>query len=1109
MPNYKALILIFFPAILNSQVVINEVMHKPATSASVNQGLSKKEYVEIYNSSCSPVDISCWIIGSSAPLTGTAPYWCGAYQFSAGTIIGPGEHLVLGGTNSDNGTAYNAADIDFNVNVPGNSCVTGAGGWLLPNGDGWVALYNSLGVVQDALYWSFSSNPNVNTDTDFSTNPCVPTTSCSSVSSLMSCKEINQNYPAILSYGGLATSFDLTFSRVPDGGSWQRDVAPSITGNQCNDGQCASVSTFELNASITAPSCGQSNGSISFNPTPSDTYTYSWSPNVSVSSGATGLAAGTYTISVLNSTGCQRDTTVSLNSTGGITGISVSTIQPSCGQANGTVNLGAVAGGTAAYEYNFDGTGFSTVTSYTSLNAGTYTLSVLDASGCDYDTLISLANAGGPVGMSVSVTPNTCSSLGSITVTNVDGGTPSYQYSLNNGTFASSNSFSSLTFGSYTVSVQDVNGCEFETIASVENNTALGATASATPNSACLGCNYSGPSIMINEINIYPANGDGSIFGPGPTAVSEGEWIELYNPDWCDSVDISGYILGSYNSTGSTLSVPYVSDGMAFVIPNGTVVPPLGFVVVRGQNAPAPPAGVVDVIVNNSANNLCIDGGIGNSRIWFQNAGGWFAFYDANGVPQDVISWGAPTPADLNGLPCIPPSNSLPTSVTQLDSYNSSGVGINLGPSSIGMTYVRIPDGGSWSSSMASESFSYGTCNDPLNCLAETGVSACNGTGTLNVTIGTAPYAYEWNDDLSQTTAVASGLCPGTYDVVVSDAAGCSETYSITIDDDVFVIDAVVQNPSCSANDGSIAVSALPAAPSYEYVWTSNTGITDSSSTVASNLGVGTYSVSVTAGACERDTTLTLVAPLAIDSVAVNTSPTTCGNQNGSIIVSEVYGGTQPYLYNFNSTGTDTDTSYANLSSGSYSLQVTDDAGCTYTLNGITIDASAGITSITTAQVLPNCGQSDGEIAVESVQGGAAPYSYYINNSLADSSVFTQLPGGQYIIDLIDVNGCAYSETILLGEDGESFIHVPNVFSPNDDNANDTWFVSTGCVQNLNCLILNRWGNLVYEFNNPNGLWDGKSNGDKVTSGVYFYKLEIEFTNGEKQSLHGNITVLY
>lgn len=1109
MPNYKALILIFFPAILNAQVVINEVMHKPATSASVNQGLSKKEYVEIYNSSCSPLDISCWIIGSSAPLTGTAPYWCGAYQFSAGTIIGPGAHLVLGGTNSDNGTAYNAADIDFNVNVPGNSCVTGAGGWLLPNGDGWVALYNSLGVVQDALYWSFSSNPNVNTDTDFSTNPCVPITSCSSVSSLMSCKEINQNYPAILSYGGLATSFDLTFSRVPDGGGWQRDVAPSLTGNQCNDGHCASVSTFELNASITAPSCGQSNGSISFNPTPSDTYTYSWGPNVSVSSGATGLAAGTYTISVLNSTGCQRDTTVSLNSTGGITGISVSTIQPSCGQANGTVNLGAVSGGTAAYQYNFDGTGFSTVTSYASLNAGTYTLSVLDASGCDYDTLISLANAGGPIGMSVSVTPNTCTSLGSITVTDVDGGTPSYQYSLNNGTFASSNSFSSLTFGSYTVSVQDVNGCEFETIASVENNTALAATVSATPNSACLGCNYSGPSIMINEINIYPANGDGSIFGPGPTAVSEGEWIELYNPDWCDSVDISGYILGSYNSTGTMLSVPYVSNGMAFVIPSGTVVPPLGFVVVRGQNAPAPPAGVIDVIVNNAGNNLCIDGGIGVSRLWFQNAGGWFGFYDANGIPQDMISWGVPTPSDLNGNPCIPPTNSLPVGVTQLDSYNTSGIGINLGASSMGMTYVRIPDGGAWSTTMSTENFSYGECNDPLNCLAETGVTVCNGTAAATVTAGTAPYAYTWDDPAAQTSSSASGLCLGTYQLTLSDAAGCTQTYSVVITDDVFTIDAVVQEPSCANNDGSIAVNANPSSSLYTYVWSSNTGVSDSSTTTASGLGEGTYSLSVTSGACVRDTTLTLIAPASIDSLAISILSTYCGQNNGTVLIEQVYGGTSPYNYNFNSAGSSSDTSFMNLAAGNYSLEVTDNEGCTYLLNGLIVDPSSGIASVGVDKVLPDCGKSNGELSVVAVNGGSAPYQYHLNGLILDSSYVSGLSGNTYILEVEDANGCSYNETIILDEDGKSFVNIPNVFTPNGDDSNDTWFISSGCVLSLHVVILNRWGNMVHEYDSVNGFWDGLTNGDKVSEGVYFYKADIEFSSGEKQTKHGNITVIY
>ena len=90
---------------------------------------------------------------------------------------------------------------------------------------------------------------------------------------------------------------------------------------------------------------------------------------------------------------------------------------------------------------------------------------------------------------------------------------------------------------------------------------------------------------------------------------------------------------------------------MAFVLPQGTIVPPLGFVIVRGSNAPTPPSGVIDIVVNNTGGRLCIDGGITNSRLWFQNAGGWFAFYNSNGVMQDAVKWGAPTSTDLIGHP--------------------------------------------------------------------------------------------------------------------------------------------------------------------------------------------------------------------------------------------------------------------------------------------------------------------------------------------------------------------------------------------------------------------------------------------------------------------------
>jgi hypothetical protein len=272
-------------------------------------------------------------------------------------------------------------------------------------------------------------------------------------------------------------------------------------------------------------------------------------------------------------------------------------------------------------------------------------------------------------------------------------------------------------------------------------NCGLSATTSVIPNSVCQPCNYNGPSILINEINIFPTNGDGSIFGASPTGPGKGEWIELFNPNWCDSVDISGYILGSYNSFLS--SNPNTSNGMAFVLPPGTIVPPLGFVIVRGQNAIQPTSSAIDVIVNNSNNQACIQGGINTSRIWFQNSGSWFAFYDSQGIPQDAIRWGTPTNSDLNQSPCIPPTNSLPAGTTSLPSFNqisAMGLTASLGASSQGFTYRRMPDGGSWSTTLASENSSYAACNDPANCDVFSGVSQCNGSATVNVTSGVAPF---------------------------------------------------------------------------------------------------------------------------------------------------------------------------------------------------------------------------------------------------------------------------------------------------------------------------------------------------------------------------------
>lgn len=83
-------------------------------------------------------------------------------------------------------------------------------------------------------------------------------------------------------------------------------------------------------------------------------------------------------------------------------------------------------------------------------------------------------------------------------------------------------------------------------------------------------------------------------------------------------------------------------------------------------------------------------------------------------------------------------------------------------------------------------------------------------------------------------------------------------------------------------------------------------------------------------------------------------------------------------------------------------------------------------------------------------------------------------------------------------------IHAPNVFSPNNDGNNDFWSIQTEHADKVELLILNRWGNVLFESNEPNKLWDGKAkNGNDQKEGVYFYKAIVHGNDGSKTPLQG------
>jgi gliding motility-associated-like protein len=110
----------------------------------------------------------------------------------------------------------------------------------------------------------------------------------------------------------------------------------------------------------------------------------------------------------------------------------------------------------------------------------------------------------------------------------------------------------------------------------------------------------------------------------------------------------------------------------------------------------------------------------------------------------------------------------------------------------------------------------------------------------------------------------------------------------------------------------------------------------------------------------------------------------------------------------------------------------------------------------------------------------------------------------------VNINSCIASDTVVVGDD--CFIHIPNVFSPNDDGLNDYFFprtlLSSGLIS-FHMTIFNRWGEMIFESRSLDGAgWNGFFKGVQQPQGVYVYVLDAVFKDGQKEHHQGNVTLI-
>jgi gliding motility-associated-like protein len=135
----------------------------------------------------------------------------------------------------------------------------------------------------------------------------------------------------------------------------------------------------------------------------------------------------------------------------------------------------------------------------------------------------------------------------------------------------------------------------------------------------------------------------------------------------------------------------------------------------------------------------------------------------------------------------------------------------------------------------------------------------------------------------------------------------------------------------------------------------------------------------------------------------------------------------------------------------------------------------------------------------------------YNGNELNDTDAMittsAELATNTVVLSFTTINGCPVSTTFtILAREPE--YEVPNAFTPNSDEINDRFIVFTkGSVQVAEMIIVNRWGQVLYEANNNNG-WDGTYKGKASPPEVYAYKVTFILPNGSRFIETGDLTLL-
>lgn len=771
-----------------------------------------------------------------------------------------------------------------------------------------------------------------------------------------------------------------------------------------------------------------------------------------MSESLTNLESGTYQVEALDQNGCSTTTSFEINEpTPLVVNVSEST-DSACASDDGTITISA-SGGTGEVTYILEGLS-NTTGIFENLSSNNYIITVMDANSCSTEESITVGQAADLLLMVDNVLDETCpaENNGSVSLS-FEGGNGEIQFFIDGEPFTESE-LNDLTPGDYMISIMDSEGCSDQEMITINPAIAIESEILNSTNISCNGGND-------GEIVVTASGGNGELtYTLGNVSNTDGVFTDLATTD---------HMIIISDSNNCSIEVP-VSIAM-----------PAPIVVTAMESTPTSCEGNTDGTLSIGA-----DGGNGNYLYSLDGQVSETGTYENLAAGTYVIDI-----TDVLGCSqsaSIDVEDGAPLSVEVAQEIAASCLG-----GSDGMVELTV-EGGSGDYTYAIDGTTYDNelihgleageyivmVIDILGCssqiefviedgeellfVASNGVTRCFGeaSGSVQVeaTSGQAPFTFMMNGE-SNSTGQFENLAAGEFDFAIIDANGCqaSGIASVTETTEINVINTSSIAPTCVGDaNGSIIVEANGGAGDYQMMINGN--LYDS--TTADGFGSGEYTVTIIDGNnCSIVTSAMVEEAEAIVLNEINNEQPTCFGSNTGEITVLATGGDGEFIYELG-TSTSDDGTFGSLAADTYTITAIDGNGCTQTLEVTVADPSPVVLS-TLDVIEPSCaGESDGSLTVVA-NGGAENYSYEIDGVISQTGTFDNLPAQDYLVTVLDDNGCPAVTTVTISEPAELVLQdlIPSRVSCHDDADGSIAYDAIGGTGTYEVVIENEQGQQI------------------------------------------------